>query len=187
MSQRTVFPIATLIALALAVAACGSGRIAPSTPLLASVAPVSSVPASTGAVASPPSPAAVMGPGASGMPCTTPPGYGVALVSPVPQDGPKVLAQADSVWLDGSVTEHGCLLDPLFVFTARNGNTPVIGEYVEDATTATVAARYNRVYTSPRAIGRLTITAVKGQLVRFRSGAGVTGSFDFDTRIWSFE
>jgi hypothetical protein len=141
----------------------------------------------TAAVASPPSAAAVMGPGTSGMPCTTPPGYGVALVSPVPQDGPKVLAQADSVWLDGSVTEHGCLLDPLFVFTARNGNTPVIGEYVEDAITATVAARYNRVYTSPRAIGRLTITGVKGQLVRFRSGTGVTGSFDFDTRTWSFE
>lgn len=183
MSLRTALSMAALFALAVVVTGCGSiASAAPS----ASIASASVTPATTAVVVSPTAtePAATI----STSPCATFPGSGfVGLVSPVPQDGPKVLAHADSVWLDGSVIEPNCLVDQLFVWTANDGKTPVIGELALNAMTPSVVARYNRDFTCPRAIGSLTITSVQGQHIRFRSATGVTGSFDFDTRAWSFE
>jgi hypothetical protein len=126
-------------------------------------------------------------PSATTTPCATPVGSDyVGPYSPM-RDGPPTLWQADSVWQDGSVLELGCLASPHYVWTARRGDTPIIGEYVENAQTAAVASRYNdQVYTCPRAIGRLTITALSGQLVQFRSATGVTGTFDLATHAWNF-
>jgi hypothetical protein len=175
MIRRTAFSIALVVLVAFALAACGSVRVTPST-----------TPRSTTAPPATPSLTAVPV-GVTTAPCATPAGSDyVGPYSPM-RDGPPILWQADSVWQDGSVTELGCLASPHYVWTARRGDTPIIGEYVENAQTAAVDSRYNdQVYTCPRPIGRLTITALTGQLVQFRSATGVTGTFDLATHAWSF-
>ena len=180
MTRPRVRPTTVAFALAFTVAACGSSPIATTTP---PVAP-------TAQAAVPPSPVPLPSPalGTTASPCASLAGSGV--VGPIPPgdrvDGPSTLRYADSVWAAGSIAEPNCLVDPLFIWTAVQGRTPVLGELVENASPA-VAGQYNRdVFLSPRAVGHLTITAIKGKVVRFRSSSGVTGSFDLDTHAWSF-
>ncbi len=132
--------------------------------------------------------------GLSGTPLLPEPAWAAAIAE-VPAearvDGPPILRAAASVWRDGSISEHGAVLwDPYFVWTASGTPTdavqPVIGTYVENATSPDVAAGADAAYPCPRDIGVLSITAILGSVVSFASTDGVSGTFNLASHEWSF-
>lgn len=97
------------------------------------------------------------------------------------------LRHADSVWRDGSVPEKDYTLwDPLFVFTdLEEGGVPVVGTYVMDAQLQSTKDVYEGIYPAPRAIGPIEITAIDGEVVRFATADGRSGSFNLKTHEWT--
>lgn len=106
-------------------------------------------------------------------------------------DGPTTLRpqNADSVWQIGSVEEPGGLWDERYVWTGRSSSqsnaVPVLGVYILNAMDPSVQA-LDAVYTCPRPIGQLTITAASRSSVSFSSESGTTGTFDLVSQTWTF-
>lgn len=107
-------------------------------------------------------------------------------------DGPVTLrpSNANSVWLVGSVPEPGGLWDERYVWTGWGG-TPsrpvaVLGVYILNAMDPSVQS-LDAVYDCPRLIGSLTITLASPTSVSFTSSSGVRGTFDLDSKVWTFD
>jgi hypothetical protein len=70
--------------------------------------------------------------------------------------------------------------------TPTDAVQPVIGTYVENATSPDVAAGADAAYPCPRDIGVLSITAILGSVASFTSTDGVSGTFNLASHDWSF-
>lgn len=102
---------------------------------------------------------------------------------------PPLRGYADSVWRDGSVAEYQYKIwDPLYVFSGTQNGDSFIATCVQYATTVSVLEEWNinGVRPSPRRIGRIDITYIRGSSVSFTSSSGVRGAYNLITRKWSF-